>query len=68
MAFYLVSVSAGNLFVSGVNLFIQNADGSSRLPGASYYWFFALLMLGVFGIYLLVSRHFKEQTYIQGEA
>lgn len=66
MAFYLLSISAGNLFVSLVNAFILNADGSSRLPGASYYYFFALLMLAVVAIFALVSRHFQERSYIQG--
>ena len=65
MAFYLLSISAGNLFVSLINAFILNPDGSSRLPGASYYYFFALLMLAVVAIFALVSRHFHERSYIQ---
>jgi len=33
MAFFMLSISAGNLFTSGVNFFIQNPDGSSKLAG-----------------------------------
>ena len=54
MALYLASVSLGNFFVMGVNFFIQNADGTSKLSGPDYYLFFAgtmaltaLLFLGV---------------------
>ncbi len=42
---YLLSVSAGNLITALVNWFIQNTDGTSKLAGASYFWFFAGLML-----------------------
>lgn len=45
MAFYFISVAAGNLFTSAVNFFIENGDGSSRLAGADYFWFFTALML-----------------------
>lgn len=46
MAFYMLSVSAGNLFTSLVNFLNLRADGSTRLAGADYFWFFAALMLG----------------------
>jgi proton-dependent oligopeptide transporter, POT family len=65
MAFFLVSVSFGNLFTSWVNYFIQNADGTNKLPGAQYYMFFAILMLVVAVIYIPVARWYKEKTYIQ---
>lgn len=67
MAFYLISVSMGNLFVSLLNVFIQNEDGSSKLAGASYYFFFAALMLGAALLYAVVSRFFRERTYIQAD-
>jgi POT family proton-dependent oligopeptide transporter len=44
MAFYYMSVSAGNLFTGAVNFFIDNEDGSSKLAGADYFWFFTILM------------------------
>ena len=40
MSLYLLSVAAGNEFTAIVNLVIERSDGTSRLPGASYYWFF----------------------------
>lgn len=45
MAFYMLSVSAGNLFTSLVNFLNLKADGSVLLAGADYFWFFAALML-----------------------
>lgn len=65
MAFFLVSVSIGNLFTAAVNMFIQNADGTSKLPGADYYYFFAAMMLITAILYIPVARWYKEKTYIQ---
>lgn len=65
MAFFLISVSIGNLFTAGVNYFIQNADGSSKLAGADYYNFFAILMLITAVIFIPVAMWYKEKTYIQ---
>ena len=45
MAIWLLSNSLGNAVTATVNTFIQNADRTSKLPGASYYWFFTGLML-----------------------
>ena len=45
MAFFLMSVSIGNLFTAAVNFFIQNDDGTSKLAGADYYLFFSAAML-----------------------
>jgi POT family proton-dependent oligopeptide transporter len=67
MSLYLLSVSAGNLLTSLVNSFIQNEDGSSKLEGASYYWFFAGLMLVAAVAYIAVAKRYKEHTYIQEE-
>jgi POT family proton-dependent oligopeptide transporter len=65
MAFFLISVSIGNMVTAGVNYFIQNDDGSSKLPGAQYYLFFAGLMLLTALIFIPVAKAFKEKTYIQ---
>jgi len=46
MSFYLGAVALGNLFTSAVNFFIENPDGSSRLAGAEYFWFFCRLDAG----------------------
>jgi POT family proton-dependent oligopeptide transporter len=67
MAFFMMSIAAGNLFTSAVNFFIQNADGSSKLEGADYYWFFTLMMLATSVLFLLVVRFYREKTYIHDE-
>jgi POT family proton-dependent oligopeptide transporter len=68
MSLYLLSISLGNVFAWGVNHFIQNEDGSSKLPGASYYWFFAIAMLVTLALYIPVAMIFPVKEYIQDEA
>ena len=60
MAFYFLSVAIGNLFTGAVNFFIQNDDGTSKLAGASYFWFFTGLMLLTALLFLWVSHRYKE--------
>ncbi len=67
MAFFMMSIAAGNLFTSAVNFLIQNPDGSSKLHGADYYWFFTLVMLGTAVLFLLVVKFYREKTYIHAE-
>jgi POT family proton-dependent oligopeptide transporter len=67
MAFYMMSVAAGNLFTSAVNFFIQNDDGSSKLAGASYFGFFTAIMLVTALAFLIVARFYREQSYLQEE-
>ena len=45
MSLNLMSISLGNAVTAGVNFFIRNPDGTSKLPGATYFLFFAGLML-----------------------
>jgi POT family proton-dependent oligopeptide transporter len=67
MSLYLLSVSLGNMLTAAVNEAIQNEDGSSKLPGASYYWFFTGLM-GAAGVaFIFVALFYRERTYIQGD-
>lgn len=65
MSLYLLSVSLGNLLVSLVNQVIQNADGTSKLPGASYYWFFTGIMLAASVVFIYIAKTYRGQTYIQ---
>jgi POT family proton-dependent oligopeptide transporter len=60
MAFYFLSVAIGNLFTSAVNFFIQNEDGTSKLAGADYFWFFTGLMLITAVLFLFVSNRYRE--------
>jgi POT family proton-dependent oligopeptide transporter len=67
MALFFLSVAVGNLFTSGVNFFIQNSDGSSKLAGADYFWFFCALMLVTALLFTVVCRYYREQTYFHDE-
>ncbi len=67
MALFFLSISAGNLFTAAVNFFIQNDDGTSKLAGASYYWFFVVLMLAASVLFVGVAKIYRGRTYIQGE-
>jgi POT family proton-dependent oligopeptide transporter len=67
MAFFMLSISVGNLFTSGVNFFIRNPDGSSKLAGADYFLFFTLLMLLTAMLFTLVVRYYRGETYIHDE-
>lgn len=62
MAFYFLSVAMGNLFTSAVNFFIQNDDGSSKLAGAHYFWFFTGLMFINSVLFLFVSNRYHEAS------
>lgn len=67
MGLFLLSSAIGNFFTSCVNFFIQNPDGTSKLPGASYYWFFAGLMLATSLLFCVYAAFYREKTYIQDE-
>lgn len=64
MALFYLSVSIGNLFVSFVNFFIQNPDGTSKLTGADYYWFFAYAMLATAAVFVIVAKWYKPRTVL----
>jgi POT family proton-dependent oligopeptide transporter len=63
----LLAISLGNAFTAIVNLFIQNEDGTSKLPGASYYWFFVIAMIITGCIFIPIARWYKPKEYIQDE-
>jgi POT family proton-dependent oligopeptide transporter len=65
MCTYLASIALGNAFTARVDRYIQNPDGSVKLPGASYYFFFIKVMLAMAVLYLFVSRFYQGKTYIQ---
>jgi POT family proton-dependent oligopeptide transporter len=68
MALFLLSVSAGNAFAAIVHWFIANPDGTTKLHGAAYYNFYALLSIGCVGIFIFVAKVYKEKTHLQGDA
>jgi len=67
MSIKMFSVSLGNLFAAGVNFAIMNPDGTSKLPGASYYLFFVGLMLVTGVIFIPVARAYRVKNYMQDE-
>jgi proton-dependent oligopeptide transporter, POT family len=68
MALYMLSVSAGNLFTALVNKFMISADGTNRLEGASYYWFFTILMFATAAAFVVFSTFYRGKTYLQDQA
>jgi POT family proton-dependent oligopeptide transporter len=68
MGLYLLSSAVGNFFTACVNAFIQNEDGSSKLPGADYYWFFAGLMFVTSILFCVYAMFYQGKTYIQDDS
>lgn len=64
----LLAISLGNAFAAVVNNVIKNPDGTSKLPGASYYWFFVIAMVATGVLFIPVARWYKPKEYIQDEA
>ncbi len=70
MAFWLLTIFVGNIFVSQINSSKENHGFFSTLTGADYYWFFFWLMIGFIIIYLFVAKTFKEtpsQNFIKDD-
>jgi POT family proton-dependent oligopeptide transporter len=67
MAFFMLSISLGNLFTSAVNFLIRKPDGSSALQGADYFQFFTVLMLVTAILFVVVARYYRGETYIHAE-
>jgi proton-dependent oligopeptide transporter, POT family len=67
MCSYLGSIALGNVFVAQVNHFIQNPDGTVKLQGAAYFFFFVKVMLVVAVLWLIVSPFYRGKAYIQDE-
>jgi POT family proton-dependent oligopeptide transporter len=68
MSLFFLSISMGNLFTVGVNKFIQNADGTTKLEGASYHLFFAGFMGVTAVLFSIYARFYKEEHIVQDEA
>jgi proton-dependent oligopeptide transporter, POT family len=57
----------GNVFTSLVNWFIMNPDGTSKLAGPSYYWFFVAVMAVTAILFIPVARRYRVRDYMQDE-
>tara|TARA_R110002111_G_scaffold262875_1_gene342497 strand:+ start:40077 stop:41432 length:1356 start_codon:yes stop_codon:yes gene_type:complete len=67
MSLYFLSVTAGNLLTAGVNKIIMIDEKTSRLEGASYFWFFSGLMFVAAVLFIFVAKFYRGKTYIQDE-
>lgn len=67
MAFFMLSIAAGNLFAAAVNFLILDEDGGSKLGGAAYYQFFTLTMLVTAVMFVVVSRYYRGDAILQQE-
>lgn len=65
MGIFFLSVSLGNAFTALVNFFIQNDDGTYKLVGAEYFWFFTGVMAATAILFIFVAERYKEESYIQ---
>jgi POT family proton-dependent oligopeptide transporter len=67
MSVKMFAMSLGNLVAAGVNVAIMNDDGSSKLPGASYFLFFVGLMVVTGLIFIPVAMRYQTKEYLQDE-
>jgi len=62
-ALWLLTVSIGNLMVSGINQSISNGGFFAQFTGASYYWLFCYSMIAVSVLFIIVAIFLKEKPY-----
>src|SRR5205814_5792811 len=68
MSMWLLSVALGNQIPSVISFLIPKLKSMGmNLEGANYFRFFTYLMLATSVIYVYVSRHYKERTYLQSQ-
>lgn len=65
MSIYLCSIGTGDFFTAIVNKVIQNADGTSKLTGPQYYWFFTELMLVTAIVFVFASPLMKSRQTVE---
>jgi POT family proton-dependent oligopeptide transporter len=68
MAVFFLSITLGNVFTAVVNVFIRNPDGTSKLSGPSYFWFFTAVMFVTAILFVPVSARYKVKEYLQDES
>ena len=67
MSYFFLSITLGNLVTAGVNIFIQNPDGSLKIEGADYFYFFGGLMFVAAVLFTMISRYYQPISYFQEE-
>ncbi len=68
MSLYFLSITAGNLLTSAINVVIQDPGGGSRISGVSYYLIFAALMTVAAVAFAFSIRGYTETVVLQEEA
>jgi len=61
-AVFLVSIAMGNAFTALVNWFIRNEDGTSKLTGPGYYWFFTIAMAVTAALFNLLAARYRGKA------
>jgi POT family proton-dependent oligopeptide transporter len=64
MAFWLLTVSAGNFIVSLINKNIAAGGFFARFSGASYYWLFFGVCSITALLFMMISPRIKEKVYL----
>ena len=67
MSYFFLSITLGNLVTAGVNIFIQNPDGSLKIEGADYFYFFGGLMFVTAVLFTMILRYYQPISYFQEE-
>jgi POT family proton-dependent oligopeptide transporter len=65
MCTYLWAISLGNIFTAVVDHAIQNPDGTVRLQGAAYFYFFTKVLLVTAILFVIISPFYRGRTYAQ---
>ncbi len=65
MGLWFLGVSLGNGITALVNAIILNPDGTLKLTGSEYFWFFAILMFATAVAFVFVAMRYKVESYIQ---
>jgi len=55
------------VFTAAVDFLIQNPDGSVKLAGAAYFYFFAAVMAVTAVLYIAAAACYRGRTYTQDE-
>ena len=65
MGLWFLGVSLGNGITALVNSLIVNPDGTLKLTGSEYFWFFACLMFATAIAFVFLATRYKVESYIQ---
>ncbi len=67
LSLWLLSIAMGNAITAAINAIIKRPDGSLMLEGASYFWFFTVLMVIASTWFYFLNRNYVEEYHFQEE-